>query len=154
MAVVRLLDSQNAILGRLPELAPSESANEIELATGDRLILYTDGLVEVFNSFEEMLGVEGLQEINPRICEATTAGNKTGHPRRSCCVESRPARRRRVPCYRRGSLATESAPRPRTDGSVALEDGRCRLTFSARLLFAADFEEEAHANRGPPMQQR
>jgi serine phosphatase RsbU (regulator of sigma subunit) len=27
------------------------------------LVLYTDVLVEVFNSFEEMLGIEGLQEL-------------------------------------------------------------------------------------------
>ena len=60
---LRLLSSRNAILGRLPELAPSASADEIELAPGDRLVLYTDGLVEVFNSFEEMLGIQGLQEL-------------------------------------------------------------------------------------------
>jgi phosphoserine phosphatase RsbU/P len=60
---LRLLSSRNAILGRMPELAPSAYADEIELAPGDRLVLYTDGLVEVFNSFEEMLGIEGLQEL-------------------------------------------------------------------------------------------
>jgi len=60
---LRLLSSRNAILGRVPELAPSASADEIELAPGDRLVLYTDGLVEVFNSFEEMLGIQGLQEL-------------------------------------------------------------------------------------------
>ncbi|MGB9434013.1 MAG: SpoIIE family protein phosphatase, partial [Candidatus Acidiferrum sp.] len=46
---VRLLESQNGILGCLAETAPSESVDEIELTSGDRLILYTDGLVEVFN---------------------------------------------------------------------------------------------------------
>jgi PAS domain S-box-containing protein len=60
---LRLLSSRNAILGRLPELAPSASADERELAPGDRLVLYTDGLVEVFNSFEEMLDIQGLQEL-------------------------------------------------------------------------------------------
>jgi PAS domain S-box-containing protein len=59
----RLLSSRNAILGRLPELAPSAPADEIELAPGDRLVLYTDGLVEVFNSFREMLGIQGLREL-------------------------------------------------------------------------------------------
>src|SRR5580700_10599433 len=49
---LRLLDSQNGILGYLSELAP-----------GDRLVLYTDGLVEVFNRSQDMLGVEGLQEL-------------------------------------------------------------------------------------------
>jgi sigma-B regulation protein RsbU (phosphoserine phosphatase) len=60
---LRLLDSQNGILGWLPETAPSESVNEIELTPGDRLIFYTDGLVEVFNSLDDMLGVEGLQNL-------------------------------------------------------------------------------------------
>jgi len=60
---LRLLSSRNAILGRLPELVPSASADEIELAPGDRLVLYTDGLTEVFNRVEEMLGIQGLQEL-------------------------------------------------------------------------------------------
>ena len=60
---LRLINSQNGILGCLSEIAPSESVNEIELAKGDRLILYTDGLVEVFNSLDDMLGVEGLEAL-------------------------------------------------------------------------------------------
>jgi PAS domain S-box-containing protein len=61
--VIRLLNSQNGILGCLSETVPSESANEIELASGDRLLLYTDGLVEVFNTREEMLGIEGFSQL-------------------------------------------------------------------------------------------
>ena len=61
--VLRLLDSQSGILGCLSETAPSESADQIELAPGDRLVLYTDGLVEVFNDLDEMLDVEGLQKL-------------------------------------------------------------------------------------------
>jgi PAS domain S-box-containing protein len=60
---VRLLESQNGILGCLAETAPTESVDEIELTSGDRLILYTDGLVEVFNHEEEMLGVEGFSRL-------------------------------------------------------------------------------------------
>ncbi len=60
---VRLLESQNGILGCLAENAPSESVDEIELKSGDRLILYTDGLIEVFNHEEEMLGVEGFSQL-------------------------------------------------------------------------------------------
>jgi PAS domain S-box-containing protein len=60
---VRLLESQNGILGCLAETAPTESVDEIELKSGDRLILYTDGLVEVFNHEEEMLGVEGFSKL-------------------------------------------------------------------------------------------
>lgn len=61
--VIRLLDSQNGILGCLAETVPSESADEFELSSGDRLILYTDGLVEIFNHRDEMLGVEGLVKL-------------------------------------------------------------------------------------------
>jgi PAS domain S-box-containing protein len=60
---LRLLDSQSGILGCLAETAPSESVNEIDLASGDRLVLYTDGLTEVFNHGDEMLGVEGLEGL-------------------------------------------------------------------------------------------
>ena len=59
----RLLQSQNGILGCLAETAPTECVDEIELTSGDRLILYTDGLVEVFNNHEEMLGVEGFGQL-------------------------------------------------------------------------------------------
>ena len=61
--VLRRVDSQSGILGCLADNAPAESADEIDLATGDRLVLYTDGLVEVFNQSREMLGVEGLAKM-------------------------------------------------------------------------------------------
>jgi PAS domain S-box-containing protein len=61
--VLRLLDSQNGILGCLADTAPSGSTEEINLATGDRLVLYTDGLVEVFNQSHEMLAVQGLAKL-------------------------------------------------------------------------------------------
>jgi len=60
---LRLLDSQSGILGCLPDTVPSETADEIDLTTGDRVVIYTDGLVEVFNQRDEMLGVEGLEEL-------------------------------------------------------------------------------------------
>jgi phosphoserine phosphatase RsbU/P len=61
--VSRLLESQNGILGCLAETAPSESADQVDLAPGDRLFLYSDGLTEVFNDHDQMLGVQGLQKL-------------------------------------------------------------------------------------------
>jgi serine phosphatase RsbU (regulator of sigma subunit) len=60
---VRLLESQNGILGCLSETAGLASAEDIHFAPGDRLVLYTDGLVEVFDSVDDMLGVEGLKAL-------------------------------------------------------------------------------------------
>jgi sigma-B regulation protein RsbU (phosphoserine phosphatase) len=60
---IRLLDPQSAILGSLNDVTASKSVTEIELTSGDRLVLYTDGLTEVFNERDEMLGVEGLAEL-------------------------------------------------------------------------------------------
>ncbi len=60
---VRLLDSQNGILGCLSETVSSNSVDEINLEPGDRLILYTDGLVEVFNDRGDMLGVDGFARL-------------------------------------------------------------------------------------------
>ena len=45
------------------------SAVEISLETGDRVMLYTDGFTDNFDSRREMLGVNGLADI---ACEAST----------------------------------------------------------------------------------
>jgi sigma-B regulation protein RsbU (phosphoserine phosphatase) len=59
----QLLESQSMILGALPDAVDATTNVEVELQPDDRIVLYTDGITEVFNSRGEMLGVEGIQEI-------------------------------------------------------------------------------------------
>ena len=58
-----LVASRSAILGALPDAVEVTSSQELQLQPDDRIVLYTDGLTEVFNARGEMLGIEGLQEI-------------------------------------------------------------------------------------------
>jgi sigma-B regulation protein RsbU (phosphoserine phosphatase) len=58
-----LLESRSMILGALPEAVDVTTSLEVQLQPDDRVVLYTDGITEVFNSRGEMLGVEGVQEI-------------------------------------------------------------------------------------------
>ena len=48
------------ILGLLPEAVAGEATLDVGVAQGDRIVLYTDGLTEVFDSRGEILGVEGV----------------------------------------------------------------------------------------------
>jgi PAS domain S-box-containing protein len=64
-----LLESTSMILGLFENAVLAESGVETQLQTGDRVVVYTDGLTESFNSQREMLGVDGLQEI---VAEAST----------------------------------------------------------------------------------
>ena len=59
----RFLDSASTILGCFDDAVGHDSAVRIALEAGDRVMLYTDGFTETFNSRREMLGVGGLAEI-------------------------------------------------------------------------------------------
>jgi PAS domain S-box-containing protein len=59
----RLLESRSMVLGALPEAVDAEATLDVDLKSGDRVVLYTDGITDVFNSRGEMLGVEGVQKI-------------------------------------------------------------------------------------------
>ena len=59
----RMLESRSMVLGALPEAADGDVAFETDLESGDRVVLYTDGITDVFNSQGEMLGVSGVQKF-------------------------------------------------------------------------------------------
>ncbi len=59
----RLLPSRSMILGILPYAADADATLYAELEPGDRIVLYTDGITEVFDSRGEMLEVEGVQNF-------------------------------------------------------------------------------------------
>src|SRR5260370_5553037 len=59
----RLLESRSMILGSLPEAVEAEPTLEVELEAGDRIVLYTDGITDVFDSHGRILGIEGVQSI-------------------------------------------------------------------------------------------
>ncbi len=60
---VRRLEPRGTVLGRLTEAVPEKAMEQLKLSAGDRLMLYSDGLIEVWNEDGEMLGVEGLEKI-------------------------------------------------------------------------------------------
>jgi serine phosphatase RsbU (regulator of sigma subunit) len=59
----RLLESRSMVLGALPEAVCQEATLDVSLRQGDRIVLYSDGITEVFNSRDEMLGVPGLRKF-------------------------------------------------------------------------------------------
>jgi PAS domain S-box-containing protein len=58
-----LLESRSMILGALPQAVETESTEEVQLQPDDRIVIYTDGITEVFDSRGEMLGIAGVREI-------------------------------------------------------------------------------------------
>jgi sigma-B regulation protein RsbU (phosphoserine phosphatase) len=59
----RLLESCSMVLGALPNAVADEATLDVDLHTGDRIVLYTDGITDIFDSRGEMLGVEGVQKF-------------------------------------------------------------------------------------------
>jgi sigma-B regulation protein RsbU (phosphoserine phosphatase) len=57
------LASQNLMIGVQPECLGTEPEHRVHLAAGDRVLLYTDGLTEVFDSSGSELGESGLAAI-------------------------------------------------------------------------------------------
>jgi serine phosphatase RsbU (regulator of sigma subunit) len=59
----RLLGSRSVVLSTLPDAVDTDAALYIEPEAGDRVVMYTDGLTDVFDSRGEMLKVEGRQNF-------------------------------------------------------------------------------------------
>ena len=60
---LRQLESCGTVLGLLEGAVPRNGSGEFKLSAGDRLMLYSDGLFEVWNREDEMLGLQGLERI-------------------------------------------------------------------------------------------
>jgi phosphoserine phosphatase RsbU/P len=58
-----LLESRSMILGALPDAVGDDATVEAELQPGDRIVLYTDGITDVFNDRGEILGIAGVREV-------------------------------------------------------------------------------------------
>jgi phosphoserine phosphatase RsbU/P len=56
-----LLESRSMILGAVPEAVADDATLEVELRPGDRVVLYTDGITDVFNEHGKILGVAGVR---------------------------------------------------------------------------------------------
>jgi sigma-B regulation protein RsbU (phosphoserine phosphatase) len=54
---------RSAALGLLEDAVPDQAEDVIELHPGDRLVLYTDGITESFNSSDEQFGLARLQQV-------------------------------------------------------------------------------------------
>ena len=59
----RLLESQGPILGEFEDPWPHDAIAVTEVKPGDRVIIYTDGLTESFDTRRRMLDVDGLVKI-------------------------------------------------------------------------------------------
>jgi phosphoserine phosphatase RsbU/P len=59
----RLLESRSTVLGAIPDAVGADPVIDERVEAGDRIVLYTDGITDVFNSQGEMLGVSGVQRF-------------------------------------------------------------------------------------------
>ena len=66
------LHSQNIILGATEDCVFSEGQDIISVHRGDRVILYTDGIIEANDGKGKMLGIQGLRNIVQTHYESST----------------------------------------------------------------------------------
>jgi len=72
----RLLETKSTVLGLLEDAVPADAEHDYELSPGDRVALYTDGFIEVWNQRGEQLGVQGLREFVRRAAKLPFAEMK------------------------------------------------------------------------------
>ena len=63
------IEPRATILGAIEDAVPEEATDTFDLSPGDRLVIYSDGLTEVWDAQGEMLGVEGLAELARRSAQ-------------------------------------------------------------------------------------
>ena len=59
----RLLESRSMVLGLMPDAVDGEATLDVDVQRGDRIVLYSDGLTDVFDFRGEILGVQGLRKF-------------------------------------------------------------------------------------------
>jgi len=59
----RLLESRTIVLGALANAVDGDPSIEARVEPGDRIVLYTDGITDIFDTRGEMLGVPGVQKF-------------------------------------------------------------------------------------------
>jgi len=70
---IRMLESRATILGAIEDAVPEEATDSYDLSPGDRLMIYSDGLTEVWDAQGEMLGIEGLADMAKRSAQLPLA---------------------------------------------------------------------------------
>lgn len=60
---VTRLASQNLMIGVQPESLAAEPEHRVRFEPGDRLVIYTDGMTEVFDATGSELGEDGLATL-------------------------------------------------------------------------------------------
>lgn len=68
------LESQHTLLGLFPEISHQCQIDRVSLDPGDRIILYTDGLIEARNEEREAFGAQRLAEIVSRCVDENLEG--------------------------------------------------------------------------------
>ena len=64
----QFIESRSMVLGLFDDAVESDATIEVPIRAGDRVMIYTDGLTENFNSRREMLGIDGLKEM---VCDVS-----------------------------------------------------------------------------------